>query len=308
MLRQFPMILCFAALTLASPHDARAAACCGSGHGLGQRLSRGERAALTLAVRGADRFGSNDPQGQFFPTPAGTLDGEGRAELSGLFAPVPRLQLGVAIPFVLNVRQFGSDSAHGGGLGDVAASARFDIVPLATSKAWPAIALTAGLTVPTGRSTSDARNVLAADATGLGVFEFRPGVFLEKSFSGEATAIFAGSLGLRSPSTDARGEPVQLAPRLRLLAAAGPIFDNGLSLSMGLIHEREQAPSIGGVTSPNADRYRTALLAFVGYDLSPRFTLLGSCELDLPWNGASKNEPTSAAFSIGLRRSFSTEK
>jgi len=95
---------------------------------------------------------------------------------------------------------------------------------------------------------------------------------------------------------------------LRLVVAAEPVFENGVSLSRGVIHEREQAPSIGGVTPPNADRYRTAALAFVGYDLSSRFTLLGSCELDLPWSGISQNEPTSAAFSIGLRRSFSTEK
>jgi len=169
MRRRFPVILCFAALVLASPHKARAAACCGSGHGLGQRLSRGERAALTLSVRAADRFGSNDPTGQFFRAPAGTFDGEGRAELAGLFAPVPRLQLGISVPFVLNVRQFGSDSAQGGGIGDLAASARFDLVPLATSEAWPAIALTAGLMLPTGRSAADARNRLAADAPGRGM-------------------------------------------------------------------------------------------------------------------------------------------
>lgn len=295
------------ALVLASPHRAHASACCGSGHGLGQRLNRDEQAAVTMSLRVADRFGSHDPTGRFFTVPSGIIDGDGRAEISGLFAPVPRLQLGITLPFILNIRQFGPDFAYGGGLGDLSASGRFDIVPLATSSAWPAIALTAGLTLPTGRSAAEAQDALAADATGLGVAEFRPGVFLEKSFSGQASAIFAGSLGLRTPTMDARGKPSELAPRLRLIAAAGPVFDNGLSLSMGLIHEREQAPSIGGVTSPDGHRVRTAALAFVGYDISMHYTLLGSIEVDLPFAHAGRNEPASAALSIGLRRSFSRE-
>jgi hypothetical protein len=80
-----------------------------------------------------------------------------------------------------------------------------------------------------------------------------------------------------------------------------------LSVSAGLIHEQEQAPTIGGITTPNADRRRTAALLFVGYDISPRFTLLGSLEADVPLRFVGKNEPASFAFSIGLRRSFSSE-
>ncbi|MBK9259959.1 MAG: hypothetical protein IPM54_09005 [Polyangiaceae bacterium] len=261
-----------------------------------------------LSTRVADRFGSYDASGGFFTIPSNVFDADARADLTAMVAPVSRLQLGITVPFVLNMRRIGADTEMGGGIGDFSFSGRFDIVPLSTASSWPAIALTAALAFPTGRSASEATNVLAADATGLGVTEFRPGIFLEHSFGGEANAIVAASVGLRSAANDLSASPsFDLAPRLRLLAAAGPVFDMGLSLSLGVIHEREGAPSIGGVTMPDADRHRTAALAFVGYDLPSRFTLLGSLELDVPVHELGKNEPAYVAISIGLRRSTSWE-
>ena len=300
--------LFFAAIVVASPHVARAAACCGSGHGLGQRLGIGEQAALTVSTRLADRFGSYDVQSQFLTIPRGSVDIDTRTELAGIVRPSTRFQIGFAVPFVLNIRQFGSDVATGGGMGDLSFQGRFDVISLSTTRSWPAIALTAGVTFPTGRSAMDASNVLAADITGLGVAEVRPGVFVEHSFSGRASAIFAASVGFRSEGDAPPGPHFQLAPRIRVLGAIGPVFDSGLSLSFGVFHEREAAPTIDHVTPPDSDRRRTAMLGFVGYDFRSSFTLLGSIELDIPLRYVGQNEPAYAAISIGLRRSFSSEK
>ncbi|MRG94888.1 hypothetical protein [Polyangium spumosum] len=289
---------------LVGSRGASASACCGSGHGLGQRLGPLERAAVGLSFRFSDRFGSHGHAGAFSLAPAGTLDAEGRAELACLFAPLPRLQLGLVAPVLLNVRSSRDDTFVGGGFGDLSLSARFDIVRLDTTSAWPAIALTAGLGLPTGRSAAMARDPLATDATGLGAAEVRPGVFVEKNWDGEATAVFSASVGFRAPMTGARGERIELGPRARFVAAAGPVFSSGWSLAAGLVHERESAPSIGGAVTPGADRRRTAGLLFAGYDFSERFTALASLEVDLPASSLGKNEPSAVAFSIGLRRSF----
>jgi len=302
-MRSALLVLASLALLTASPRLARASACCGTGHGLGQRLAPGERAAVTFATRFADRFGSYDPNGQFFTSPSGSFDGDLRADISAVFAPISRLQVGVAIPFVLNIKHLRVDDV-GGGLGDLLFSGRFDVVPLSTTSSWPAIAFTASLLVPTGRSANQARQVLAADATGLGVAEIRPGVFLEKSFEGKATVIAAASVGFRSEANEPPALRIALAPRWRVLAAAGPVFESGLSLSFGGIYEYEGAPTISGTTMQDAQRYRFAALGFVGYDLPSRFTLLGSVELDLPVSHGGKNEAALAAISIGLRRSF----
>lgn len=300
-----PCVLVFLAMLLA-PAVAHASACCGSGHGLGQRLGPGERAGLTLSTRFANRFGSYDAQGSFGAIPAGAFDADGRAELTALIAPVSRLQVGFTLPFVMNVRRAGADTAVGGGMGDFSFSGRFDIIPLSAADTWPAIALTTSFAFPTGRSASDATDVLGVDAAGLGVAEFRPGVFLEHSFRRKVSAVVAASVAFRSAADDVpAARAFELAPRLRVVAAMGPVFTTGLSLSAGVLYEHELAPSIGGVTMPDADRHRTAVLGFVGYDLPSLFTLLGSIELDVPISGAGKNESAYVALSMGLRRSIS---
>lgn len=267
----------------------------------------GEHAAITLSSRVADRFGSYDVHGSFATIPQGIIDVDTRTELAAIVRPIPRLQVGFTFPFVWNIRRSGSDVLTGGGLGDLALHGRFDIIPQSTASALPAIALTTAVTFPTGRSAMNASNALGADVTGLGVAELRPGVFLEHVFAGRASAIVAASIGFRSASNEPPTPPFQLAPRLRLVAAGGPIFDMGLSLSLGVIHEREAAPTIEQTTAPDADRHRTALLGFVGYDVSSHYTMLASFEVDIPLHHMGQNEPAYAAISFGLRRAFPSE-
>jgi hypothetical protein len=291
------------AFLMANSRFAHASACCGTGHGLGQRLGLGEQSAVTLSTRFADRFGSYDPAGRFFTSPGGSFDADVRTDVSAIFSPLSRLQVAVTAPFVLNIKHFGDDDV-GGGFGDLLFFGRFDIVPLSTASSWPAVAFTASLLLPTGRSANEAQQILAADATGLGVAEIRPGIFFEKSFGGKATAIVAASVGFRSETNGSPALRIALAPRWRVLAAAGPVFESGLSLSFGGIYEYERAPTISGMEVPDAQRYRLAALGFVGYDLPSRFALLGSVELDLPVSQVGKNEAATVAISIGLRRSF----
>lgn len=111
-----------------------------------------ERAAVGLSFRFSDRFGSHGHAGSFVLAPSGTLDAEARAEL-----------------------------------GCLSFSARFDILRDSATSALPAVALTAGLGLPTGRSAANAKSPLATDATGLGAAEVRPGMFVEKNVGGEAT-------------------------------------------------------------------------------------------------------------------------
>ena len=203
------------------------------------------------------------------------------------------------------MRHAGEQSAFGGGIGDVTASARWDLVSLSAADGLPAVALTAAVSLPTGKPAGRALDPLGASATGLGAAEVRPGVFLEKTWEGRASAVLSASVGLRTPMTGASGERIGLGPRARFVAAAGPVFDSGLSLSFGVVSEIEAAPSFAGVSAKDADRRRTGLFGFVGYDFGPRATVLGSLELDLPVAKLGKNEPSSVAFSIGLRHAFS---
>jgi len=283
-----------------TPRSAHASACCGSGHGLGLRLRQDERAGAGVGLRVDSRFGAHRADGRFTSIPEGDSDIESRLLLSWLVKATPELTFGLVAPAIFNVRRLHGAKAMGGGIGDITFSGRWDVL----SERWLSISPTLALTLPTGRPASGARDLLAADATGLGAGELRPGITFEKIFGDSIAATFVASVGLRSPLSTALGERVHLGPRYQFVGAIGPVFPSGLSLSAGLLHEGEPAPEVGGVAMKDAGRRRTAVLLFGAYDISPRWMALASMEIDLPARGLSQNESARFGAVLSVRRTW----
>ncbi len=292
-----------AAAMLHAP-GADAAACCGTGHGLGQRLAPMERAAIGASTRFAGRIGSWAADGSFVGTPSGSRDLEARLDLGWIVKPHPRVQVGATLPILLTSRALGEASSTGGGIGDVGVFGRFDVVGVPGSGWLPAIALTLGAQLPTGRPTTSSTDALGADVTGLGAAEIRPGILLEKNWSSSWSAMLGVSVGMRTAFADGRGGSVHLAPRTQIVAATGPTWP-GKSVSVGVLYEHEESPSVDGVATPGAARNRTAALAVAGYDVGRSWTLLASAQLDLPIDGLGSNELAAAAGQVGLRYTWS---
>jgi len=306
-LRSAPMYRALAALALSAaalgqPSQALAAACCGSGHGIGPVLAEGERAALSVGVGEAERFGQWSSRGEYVPQSGGGFDRELRTELGWIVRASGPLQLGVTVPMIYTFKQSGRTSSSGGGAGDITAFARYDLVASQPSRWFPGIAPTLAALVPTGLPLARSSDPLGADATGLGTGEIRPGVTIEKRWLAGFSATLLASVGFRFGYHLESGEKVSPSPRLSLLAAAGPFWDFGLSASLGLLVEREGAPSIDGRAEASAERGKTAAVLFVAYDLSAHFTALASAQLDLPVSGAGRNEPLAVTSILGVRR------
>jgi hypothetical protein len=288
------------ALVVSPAASARAAACCGSGHGVGQWLGASERAAASVAVRASDRFGSWTSERDFKLSPSGDYDRELGAEVGWMARAGRRLQLGVSVPMLATFRRLGDTESSGGGAGDVRAAARLEVLESGAAAWAPSVALTLGATLPTGRSSSASGDALGADVTGLGAGELRPGLGIEKAWRG-FQATFAASVGFRTPFYTASGEEVRLAPRLQLLAAAGPTWGSGVSLALGGTYEREAGATFGGRVSPGTTRERAALLAVLAYDINARWTAIGSLQADIPIAGLGRNEIAAVAPSAGVR-------
>jgi hypothetical protein len=111
----------------------------------------------------------------------------------------------------------------------------------------------------------------------------------------------SASAGFRTAFVAASGDEVRLAPRLQLLAAFGPSWASGLSISLGGLYEREAGPRMAGRASPGFARERAALLGIVTHDLTPRWTAIGSFQADLPIAGLGRNEVAAVVPSIGVR-------
>jgi hypothetical protein len=287
---------------LSAPSRARAAACCGSGHGVGPVLSDAERAALTLGLGASLRLGQWSSRGSYRPLGSGNFDGELRAEAGWLVRVFPPLQLGLIVPMSYAIKRTDDTSSSGGGVGDITAFARYDLIDSRASRPFPGVALTLSALVPTGLPLSRSSDPLGADATGLGTAEIRPGIALEKRWVAGFSVTVLASLGIRFGYLLDSGASVSPAPRLSLLAAGGYAFSFPLSASLGILFEREGAPSIDGSSAASAARGKTAAVAFLAYDLTDRWTALASAHLDLPLTGFGQNEPLAITPIFGIRR------
>jgi hypothetical protein len=286
--------------------EARAAACCGTGYGLGQRAGKAEQGALVVSLRDAEGYGSFGDDGAFSPASAGSLDRELRVEISGVWKLARAVQVGASLPTIVTFIADGQgQSSTGGGPGDATAFARYDFVAPGGANGWPGIAATFSLTAPTGKPIRSSHDPLTADVTGLGVWELRPGIAIEKTWWTGWTAIGAASVGFRTNYGDSDGASIALAPKASFVVAGGPSFTWGLGVLLGALVESEAAPTRNGVASSNG-RSRMAALLIPTWELDAHWSLIGSAEIDLPIAGVGRNNPTNAAFSFGVRRVFLT--
>lgn len=293
-----PVLALAALLAVCSwPEGARAATCCGDGSVLGDRLGASEVAAFSTTLSARGRFGSFDEDGALYVSAVEDLDLRLQLTLDAAVRVTDWLELGAALPGVVNLRSAGEPVEVGGGLGDVAARARVTLTS-STAQRWaPGLSTSLGVVVPTGVPASATTADLAADVTGQGTGEVVLGVTADKLFEGVLLARVDGAVGLFLPaSVDA--ERSQRAPRLSVSALTGPALGD-VALALGVHYEAEAPPS----TAPTGERARTRAELFVSAaaDLSPTLTLLASLRSAVPAQGAGTNEIATMSAALGAR-------
>src|SRR5262252_862997 len=139
-------------------------------------------------------------------------------------------QVGLWAPFVQTSRQAGGLSGFGGGLGDVAANARFDAIDAGTRGHWPGVALLASLSFPTGQAPDQGGpdDPLSTSGTGTGSFEGNVGVALEEII-GQGFVSVAGWAAKRT-ARSANGVEQSFAPRLSALLSGGYTFGHDVTV------------------------------------------------------------------------------
>ncbi|WP_437960282.1 hypothetical protein WME76_11990 [Sorangium sp. So ce119] len=296
-------IACAAVLLslVASPTAARASACCGTGHGAAQWLAPSERAAASFSLRLTEQIGAWTAARDFAPSGEGVYRRELRAEAGWMVRVRERFQVGVSVPLIAAWGGSpGGGSSSGGGVGDVSAAGRITMVEDHLSPWIPAAAFTVGASIPVGSLQDAAVDPLGVDATGLGVAEIRPGMLFEKSW-GSFQALLAASVSVRTSYRLPTGERIAPGDRAQILVAGGPVWSSGVSLAAGGLYEREGPPREDRHLIGSKVRERTALLAVLAYDISPRWTAVGNLQADLPIAGIGRNEGAFVALSTGLR-------
>jgi hypothetical protein len=151
--------------------QAHAAACCLSATSFGVgRLLVWEDFAIGLSLGHARVLARWDAQGDLHFNPPGYSEGITRAQLWTIVRLHERVQAQAWAPVLVNDRW--SDDQHqiAGGLGDVGAAVRVELVPIGAFKNLPSLAMTLGGAFPTGKRVEQTSPPLFAGATGLGAY------------------------------------------------------------------------------------------------------------------------------------------
>ena len=192
--------LALAAGVTAHPRAAAAQACCvGTGLVTPARLRTFEDHAVGVQMRARSVMGAFGESGSYATSAAGNRDVGFEEDLFGALRLGSHFQVALMAPFIQTSRAAAGTSGFGGGLGDLAASARCDAVNAGERGYWPGVAVLAGLALPTGRPPDEADDPLATSGTGTGFFEGSLGVSVEE-IVGQRIRFAGGLVSQRSPA------------------------------------------------------------------------------------------------------------
>lgn len=300
--RAFAFACAFAASSAAAK-DASAQACCAGASALSPgRLALHEDALAGVQVRAADIYGSFDPHRAFVASPSGAAEVDFEEDAIATVRVAKHGQLSALMPIDETWRKASGISEAGGGLGDVQAALRWDFVDPGASLTIPGIAVSFGLTLPTGRAPEDATNTLATDATGTGVFQGAAAIAIEQVY-GRFLFNVTGSGALRATHT-VGGVSDQQGPLFTIFGAAGAAFSNGAAIAFTATYSADFAERIGGVTQPDSTRAFTRLAIAGGGNIFDTLRAQGSVFSDLPIHGLGQNEALGFGATFMLLRTW----
>jgi hypothetical protein len=277
------------ALALVWPGDALGQPCCSGSTTIGTaRLARYETALIGIAARFDTKTGDFGSGAAYFSVE----DQSQRAIEEEILIAVRvyrALQVGATLSFHQTWKESRGESDFGGGLGDLALSIRYDFLEPGEHAFVPGIALSCGVSIPTGRATESSVQRLAADATTSGYTQGTIALsvadtFFEERLNLETVAAFTHwfARGIDDLSI-ARG------PQFTLSAGASWVFGRDLTLgTLGTLDVQGET-RVDGEASPGSSRRATTLAVVIAYRIES-IRLQASVFDTLPIDQLGKNE------------------
>lgn len=285
------------------PREAPAAACCMSatGFGLG-RLRVWEESAFGLQLGTARSLGQWDSGGSLRWNGSGYSDGLSLAQPWAIVRVHERVQLQAWVPVYLNDRRSGGQTQLAGGVGDVGAASRFELVSLGEYAELPGVAVTVGLLAPTGRRPEETSPPLFAGATGRGAWG--GSVALETEYATlpwfvRLDAGVSAFLPFRRPDT---GASQRYGPLFQAALSAGnEVVADKLVLALSLAGEWETTTRSDGAVVPGSNAYSYAVSGAASWLVTPHWTLVGNLTSNIWPDGAGMNRDARLGFTAGVR-------
>lgn len=292
------------ALLLSAAQSAHAASCCMSATAFGVgRLTQWEPFALGLTTSSSYGLGAWQPDGEWRPY-KDYSELTWSNELWGLFKITDWTSAYLRLPTTYNVRRAGTLRDTGGGMADISAGVRYELVSVGEYDNVPAIALSMAVVAPTGRATHRTSGPLAADATGRGAWALAGSTSIEFSLDRFFTRL---DLGLTAPLPAKRpdlGVMQRYGLELNTELAGGMELTYGYVASVIIHHSWHEAITIDHNKVPNSGRRELGATVALSMQVAPNWTLQTSFDSGLFISGAGANQPGQLTGSLGLRYGY----
>ncbi len=301
-LRAFCLATAVALLGTAWAADALAQPCCAGGTTISPaRLALHERALVGVALRFDRKTGDFGRDAGYVPVEEESQVGL-REDLLIAARLGEHLQVGTSVSYLQTWKSFDRESDFGGGLGDLAFSARYDFLVAGEHAFLPGIALSSGLSVPTGKTVDHTTHRLAADVTSSGFTQATLALSLEDLFWSRVYVEAAGAFTYWVPRSI---EDSRVARRPQVSVSLGASWAVAGSSSVGAIGtlELQGATETDGVPSPGSNRRSTTIAVIAGLPLGD-FRLQMSVFDTLPINGLGRNEEAMFGVRVAVIRTL----
>ncbi|TNF24863.1 MAG: hypothetical protein EP329_24050 [Deltaproteobacteria bacterium] len=300
-MRALPVAFAALASLAALASRAEAAPCCMSATAFGTgRLLIWEDAAVGLRTSLARGLGQWDGDGQWRPYD-GYDELEWRSELWGMAALSRRASLFARAPFVATRRHAGALDGFDGGLADVSAGLRYEILSIGEVLELPAIAVTVSVTAPTGRPTWDAATPLGVDVTGRGAWALGAGLSLEHTAMPWFVRVDVGATVPLPAERPDLGVDQRFGPELVTDVAGGVELTEGLVTSLVARLTWASEIVLDGASVDGSGRLDVGLGAALSWRFAYHWTLQLAVDTGLFVDGLGDNQPGRLTGTLGLR-------
>lgn len=297
------LLLLLVTLAAFAPQPVRAAACCVSATSFGAgRLLIWEDFAAGIQVGHARVLGQWDAGGALHWNPPEYSEGVSQLQPWAIVRMQERVQLQGWAPVLVNDRASGSVSQVAGGLGDIGAAARFELVAIGALRGFPSLAATVAGTAPTGRRIEQTSPPLFAGTTGRGAWSGSLAVESEYPLAPYFLRLDASMTGFLSFERSDTGQQQHYGPLLRASLSAGrEIVPGEVVLALAALGEWEGALQLDGALVPGSQDHVYSLAASLSWRCNPHSTLVGTLSNSVWPHGFGMNQDARIGFTIGAR-------
>lgn len=284
-------------------HDAHAAACCVSATSFGVgRLLIWEDFAIGLQLGHARLLGQWDERAQLRLNPPGYSEGITHAQLWAIIRLHERAELQGWLPALANDRWSSKTHQIAGGIGDVGAAIRVQVLRIGEIHRLPSLATILSGFAPTGRRVEETSPPLFAGTTGLGAWGGSLAIESEYAPSPWFVRLEAGITGFLAFRRSDTGQKQGYGRLVRATISTGrEVVPGALVAAAALTGEYQSKLSLDGQDIPASQARLFSAALSLAWRFDPHWTLVGAA-LNTAWpDGLGKNRDGRVDFTLGVR-------